>query len=890
MPVAWRYFVNATSFQHFAVSLVYLAQGWRPLSLCLHAVPGGDPDDPRYTSVWIRWPGWEQAQQDGSAPVIESRLTWRSDGGEGASSNRADMNAWLEAEALSGRYPFLLGAAGQGVEARYAAYTSDAAHPLREDLDGGRPVRESVAHLNVLATDGQAFHDYLTMMQDHQGAYVEWMAPHGNPSDPRVAIIWRTQPSWGGVADPAFSQGWVQRGVNVALDHQFDSANTVFREAAVYPRLLAPMPRGDGTHPDHYMVHDNDEIRGVDARSMDLASLVHTVDFMPHAGFWPLAIMGTELGPHQRFDLVFAEFGHLVPPARTLRIARLTEAGVTAGSQATTAAIHDGDVVQSAPAAHGVSAHAGAAQAVPVQGISVPGRGRGSAIAGASSTASPGRGRPARSARTSTGGRASAEQDDASLEHPDTLGVNLLQGAQTRALTPFGPTSAPLDDAALPAQPEGAELWRFANLDLYIVGQMKQHSIRSAQLAIAKGGKLKYAAAYTWAPASYPDTTVFQRMRLGSVSKVIASIALAKMAEDADVDLFTESLGTLFGLGPAHAVFQNQWFTRTAAQAACHVGYFASDPFLTQYLDPYAVATALHRANPQKPLQELLELDRKSFFEFILNTSPNDTANTVGYMRNVPAGELMPGGNAPTEYSNFGFDLVGDVVRERNESGRDYFEYLRLNILAPLRVPRDRVRPTIARAAEIASTPSEVRYHARTPQLGLDMRQGLLVGDVVHPDISAVATLTYDGFNYQLNQASGTMALAAIDAVRLFSVFDDPATPNPLFSDSANVAELIGTTFAQDRTLAYFGSPSRTQRQNGLLPQSATSVHRRINDGPFVGANSIVALLTFNTDILGDELTDLGLEGLEAAIVALDQGVGFPDWDLFTAPDVLESS
>lgn len=174
MSVRWEYFVNVPSYDYFILSEVKLAQGYRPMSVCMHAVPGGDPNDPRYTSVWIRWPDWEQAKEDGTAPDIRAMVTWSATNVGTQAVTETAAFEWLEQEAAAGRFPFRIGAAVQTGTPNYALYTADVGHPLRHALDGGQPMRRSVANLSFGLTDGRSFDEYTTLLQDGVGAYPEF--------------------------------------------------------------------------------------------------------------------------------------------------------------------------------------------------------------------------------------------------------------------------------------------------------------------------------------------------------------------------------------------------------------------------------------------------------------------------------------------------------------------------------------------------------------------------------------------------------------------------------------------------------------------------------------------------------------------------------------------
>jgi len=61
---------------------------------------------------------------------------------------------------------------------------------------------------------------------------------------------------------------------------------------------------------------------------------------------------------------------------------------------------------------------------------------------------------------------------------------------------------------------------------------MEFHNIRASQIAVARGGKLAYARAYTLAKKDCPITTALTRMRIGSLSKRITAMQIMRDWQD----------------------------------------------------------------------------------------------------------------------------------------------------------------------------------------------------------------------------------------------------------------------------------------------------------------------------------------------------------------------
>lgn len=317
----WTWYPNQTRLAQASLVPALLSDGWVPLSLCLHTVAGSlvsSPDHPFYTTLWVRWPSGP------GPPTIKHFLL----------GDRESAHDWMANEATHGRYPFLVGAGGVDFpRARFSVFTSSSARPAHRDLDMGRPVRPSTVIL------GTPIHDEVDDdlgFQFEAGRYPEWVAPYGHyPKNCFMAVIWREQPSRGGPSDPLYSEGWVQRGLNVMPNHDVAQANGALVSSFAYPRVLGIVKGTDPQTPGHVMLHDNDAIDGI-GQVLDLHTvsvggnrLQQKMDELATAGLWPISLMGSDAGDNQRFNIVYATCGHLAPPQRLMRTPRLTMSGVT---------------------------------------------------------------------------------------------------------------------------------------------------------------------------------------------------------------------------------------------------------------------------------------------------------------------------------------------------------------------------------------------------------------------------------------------------------------------------------------------------------------------------------------------------------------------------------
>ena len=76
-----------------------------------------------------------------------------------------------------------------------------------------------------------------------------------------------------------------------------------------------------------------------------------------------------------------------------------------------------------------------------------------------------------------------------------------------------------------------------ASIDKAVLDWMKGSNIRGAALAIVKDTKLVLARGYTWAEPDYPDVTPKTMFRLGSTSKMIASLSIHQLAAEGKLAL-----------------------------------------------------------------------------------------------------------------------------------------------------------------------------------------------------------------------------------------------------------------------------------------------------------------------------------------------------------------
>jgi CubicO group peptidase (beta-lactamase class C family) len=388
-------------------------------------------------------------------------------------------------------------------------------------------------------------------------------------------------------------------------------------------------------------------------------------------------------------------------------------------------------------------------------------------------------------------------------------------------------------------QPDDAALITggpFREVDAYVVNLMTTRSIRAGQIAIAREGRLVHAAAFTWADPDYPVTKVETQFRLGSVAKVVTSIALMRFAEETvyRFDLFdarNHSLAALLGIEHAG------WSSRSAAHLLTHTAYFR-DGELGITWDSLTIANALRRSK--------LAVKREGGLEFLRKWAPDDGAGYFADDASPP--DLPDDRRAVGRYSNFGFERAADIITAL--SGESYEDWTRTRVFKPLLLHRP--RRGVRFVADATRSDVEVRYHPSRPTDAWNQHESK--GSRGNLQYTKRAPLQYEGTNLDLGLGAGAWSWAAVDCARLISSLGGPRSP---VSDHA-AEQLLETKFAKNRTLGFFvttfdsdkgagSGPRRIRRQvchhNGGAPGVAALALRR--------DDNLVVVLAFNTDLLG---------------------------------------
>ena len=206
-----------------------------------------------------------------------------------------------------------------------------------------------------------------------------------------------------------------------------------------------------------------------------------------------------------------------------------------------------------------------------------------------------------------------------------------------------------------------------AATDALVESFMKQNSIRSAQLSIARNLTVRFERAYTWSEPGTRRTGVRDRMLLASNSKMFVTAAVQSLydrltAQGRRVLAPTRRVYPLLGFtGPMDARSDQI----TIQNLMDHRGGYTNTPTDATY-DMRQIARDLGLSRPPTPL----EIARRIYATRNLTTAPGSTYS----------------------YSNFGY-LVGMAIVER-VSGLTFLNFVRQRLLAPLGITDVAACPT----------------------------------------------------------------------------------------------------------------------------------------------------------------------------------------------------
>ncbi|WP_157373303.1 serine hydrolase [Algoriphagus terrigena] len=202
-------------------------------------------------------------------------------------------------------------------------------------------------------------------------------------------------------------------------------------------------------------------------------------------------------------------------------------------------------------------------------------------------------------------------------------------------------------------------------LDAIMQAFMKKHAIRYAQLCLGKGGVIKYNKAFTWAESNYKTAANSDRFMLASCSKLFVHAAIDALIKKYpnSISMSSKAYGKLGFSSPKDSRSDDI----TIKHLLEHKGGFDADTYDSTYdMRDVATALGLTKAITKTNLATYMYKKRN------LKNDPGDEEN----------------------YCNFGSCLLSLVVEKI--SGKDYFAFLKAEVLDKIGVTEVKVWPTVA--------------------------------------------------------------------------------------------------------------------------------------------------------------------------------------------------
>ncbi|GLJ32432.1 hypothetical protein SUGI_0652650 [Cryptomeria japonica] len=214
---------------------------------------------------------------------------------------------------------------------------------------------------------------------------------------------------------------------------------------------------------------------------------------------------------------------------------------------------------------------------------------------------------------------------------------------------------------------------------------MQYSNVPGAQLAVAKGGQLKYSKAFGVANKESGELVRTDNiMRYNRISKVITGTAIAKLVQEGKLSLNDKPFRLLQHLEPPKGDTADSRLLNITVQN------------LLQHSGGWNVSlTGINIVSEPATLYAAQALDRPS---------PPSPEDAIRFMKALPL-DFEPG--SAMEYSNFGYIVLGRVIE--HVTGVAYGRYVEENILGPLGIRGIKLGHTqVNRRAE-----KEVMYYGR---------------------------------------------------------------------------------------------------------------------------------------------------------------------------------
>jgi CubicO group peptidase (beta-lactamase class C family) len=277
-------------------------------------------------------------------------------------------------------------------------------------------------------------------------------------------------------------------------------------------------------------------------------------------------------------------------------------------------------------------------------------------------------------------------------------------------------------------------------VDEVMQATLQASNVRGASLAVTDNTRLVFARGYTWAEPGYPvvvPTTVF---RIASVSKTFAAIAAHQLIAAGQLKL-TDTVQSILKLKtPSGGDPPDPGFTSiTVNDLLIHNSKLQPD----FYWSDVTVAADFGRPLPATEAQ----LAAYKCSQMLLSTAP--------------------------DYNNWGYALLGIVVAHVR-GVPTFFDAVKANILAPLKIARVRLATSLV----TATFADEARYH-RSAEQALKLQVFPSVMTAAQPLVAEL----YGSLHLENGAAGGGLAAAVVDLARFIAAFSVTKN-NPMLSSS----------------------------------------------------------------------------------------------------------
>jgi CubicO group peptidase (beta-lactamase class C family) len=295
-------------------------------------------------------------------------------------------------------------------------------------------------------------------------------------------------------------------------------------------------------------------------------------------------------------------------------------------------------------------------------------------------------------------------------------------------------------------------------LDSMVVDFIRQWAIEGASMCLLKDGNVLYAKGYGWADkekgiAMQP----YHRLRIASVSKLFTAVAIMKLVEQGKLSLDSKVFGEK-GILKSYRylpIADTLAYQITVEHLLTHSAGWRNQLRTDPMFAPVAVAKAMK-----------------------LETAPN-FETTLRFMLSQ-RGMFRPG--EFVDYSNFGYTLLGEVVRD--VAGKPFEKFLQEDILKPMGVERI----AIGKNTYEERLPHETRYYTHPKE-----SRKLSIYN-----FSDSASAVYEGNNTQALAGAGGLIASPLDIAQ-FVLHIDGLPPVADILSPATLQRMT-TTVSEDST------------------------------------------------------------------------------------------